>query len=290
MTISLPATWIKKFNLKEGDELEINESGNNLELSASQSEDEEQKAILTPEEVGYFSKNDLTHYYMLGYDEVVIHFKDPNILKDIKDRVPECIGYEIIDQTENKIVVKSISSALENEFDNILRKVFLILKEMAKDTHDALNKKEFERLSQIRELEHINNKFCVFLLRVISKKGYKIYKRSLQAYDLIQNLERIADEYKYICDDYINSKKEINKESLELLNKVNEFYNTFFEMFKKYDPELKSELHNKNKELKQEIEKIILNNDEPILSYHLMKILEKVNNAKGSYLALIIDH
>jgi phosphate uptake regulator/antitoxin component of MazEF toxin-antitoxin module len=287
MTISLPASWIKKFNLKVGDELNIDEVGNKIEISTEKAMGEA-KIVLDAEKLGFFTKNELGHLYFLGYDEVVINFKNKEILAQIKDRLPDLIGYEIIDQTENKITIKSISSGLEGEFDNILRKVFLLLKEMADNIYDALKNSQFQRLRQIREMEGLNNRFTAFLNRIISKKGYKRPDRSLQAYDMIQNLERVADEYKYICDDLADRKTPVDKDVLELLSKINNYYKRLYEIFYKFDPKKKLVIYRERKSLKDKAAEFLKSEKETVLSAHLVSLLEKLYNTAGSYLALSI--
>jgi phosphate uptake regulator len=288
MTISLPASWIKKFSLKEGDELDIEESGNRIEITTAKVTGG-RKAELDASKLGIFTKNDLSHLYILGYDEIIINFKDEGVLKQIKERIPDCIGYEIIDQSEKQITIKSISSALEGEFDNILRKVFLILKEMSENIYEALNKKEFERLKQIRDMESINNKFTSFLLRLLAKKGYSKQNRTLQAYDMVQNLERIADEYKYLCDNLMNSKKPIDKEALALLEEVNNYYSLLYHLYYKFEPEKKASVYKKRKELDDAANNLLKKNKEIVLSHHLISLIEKIYNTAGSYFAIEID-
>jgi len=288
MTISLPASWIKKFNLKEGDELEIDEVGNNINISTEKAMGKN-KAELDASKLGIFTKNDLSHLYMLGYDEVVIHFKDEEVLKQIKERIPDCIGYEIIDQTENKVVIKSISSELEEEFDNILRKVFLLLKDMSENVYDALSKKEFSRLRQIRDLEGLNNKFTSFLIRLLSKKGYKKPNRTSQAYDMVQNLERVADGYKYICDAFADSKKQVDKDVLELLKEINNYYRILYHAYYNFDPEKKKFIYKNRKSLIDKANVFLKKNKEVVLSHQLISLIEKIYNTAGSYFALMLD-
>ena len=288
MTISLPAPWIKRFSLKEGDELNIEEVGSSINITTEKAMGK-RKAELDASELGIFTKNDLSHLYILGYDEIVIHFKNEDVLKQIKERIPDCIGYEIIDQSEKKLVIKSISSGLEEEFDNILRKVFLILKEMSENVLEALSKKEFARLGQIRDMETINNKFTSFLLRLLSRKGYKKQNRTLQAYDMVQNLERVADEYKYICDALVNSKKPVSSEALALLKDINEYYNALYHLYYKFEPEKKVFLYKNRKVLDAKAKGFLKKNKEVVLSHHLISLIEKIYNAAGSYFSIAID-
>jgi len=285
MTISLPSKWIKENNLKEGDELSIEQKGKTIALSSTKIISSSKKEI-DARKLGIFTKNDLSHYYFVGYDELVIHFDNESVLEQVKERVPDCIGYEIIDQTENKVIIKAITNVLENEFDNILRKVFLQLKQMAQDTYDALAKKEYSRLRKIRELETINNRFTSFLQRLLSKHGYKVHERTLQAYDMVQNLERLADEYKYICDSFLNYKESISKEGLNLFKQINEFFVLFYELFYKDNPENRAQLYKERKPLRKKAYDLLYKKKDITLSHHLIALLEKIFNTSGSYLAL----
>jgi phosphate uptake regulator len=288
MTISLPAEWIHKYSLKDGDELELEEIGNRIEITTGKVTGD-RKAEIDSRKFGKFTKRDLSHLYILGYDEITIFFDNEEVLQEIKERLPDCIGYEIIDQTENKIVVKSISSALDEEFDVILRKVFLILKEMSEKIYESMKNKEFSRLKQIRDMETINNKFTSFLLRLLNKKGYKKQNRTLQAYDMIQNLERLADEYKYLCDNYAESKEAVDKKALDLLKEVNDYFHLLYSLHYQNEPAKMVQLHAKRKALTEAAGEMLRKGKESLLNHHMTSLVEKIYNTAGSYLALAIE-
>lgn len=288
MTISLPATWVKKYSLQHGDELQIDETGNALQLSTGNASNKRDIEI-DATQMGDFTKQDLSHLYILGFDQIVITNKTESTIKAVKERITDCIGYEIIDQSEKSITIKSISSELEEEFDNILRKVFLIQKEMGESIYEALSKKEFGRLTQIKDMEEINNKFTSFLLRLLSKKGYKRQDRTLQAYDMIQNLERLSDQYKYLCEDLVNNTDPVDKEALELLKDVNHYFNTFYELHYRYDPAKKDIINKERKVLDKKAKELFNKKKSPIFSHHLVSLVEKIRNAAGSYLAIVVD-
>ena len=59
-------------------------------------------------------------------------------------------------------------------------------------------------------------------------------------YEIVKQLERIADEYKYLCDELSdNGKTALSKEILNLFEEINAFFDTFYRMFYKFDPKLK---------------------------------------------------
>src|SRR3989304_2962991 len=101
---------------------------------------------------------------------------------------------------------------------------------------------------------------------MLCKKGYKKQNRSLQAYDLIQNLERLGDEYKFLCDSLSKRKTAVKKEFVELLREVNEYYNLFYHLFLKFDSEKKTKLTKMKRSLDEKTTKLLGNDKEPVLT------------------------
>src|SRR3989344_5825741 len=230
LTITLPIKWAEKFHIKKGDEINVEESGNSLVISTNKEQSNVKKII--KKEDGKFTKNNLSHLYQLGYDEIEIEISDDKTLKEINERLPNCIGYEIIDQKNNKIYIKSIVTTLESEFDNMLRKSFLVTDEMIKELINLLEKKEFKKINDVRNLENLNNKFTDICIRILNKKGYKIQSRTFQIYEIIKNTERLADEFKYICDslDKVNKDK-FDKSIILDIKLIHGYFKLFQELF-----------------------------------------------------------
>lgn len=289
LTITLPYSWVNKFNLKKGDEIDVSENGSSLIISTETEQSTNKKEVDTTQ-FGYFTKNNLAHLYQLGYDEIEIRYDDENTLKELKEKVNECIGFEIIDQKPNKIFIKSIAQTLDSEFDILLRKCFLITHEMAVNVLEAIKSQQYHKLKEIRHQEFMNNKFTMVCVRILSKRGYKEQKKIMHVHNIIKQLERIADEYKYICDLMYDYDKKVNKQVIEFFEKINQYYYTFYQMFYKFDPKLKEAIYKGRKELKKEGEMLITSNkgNESMLAHYLFTLIDKVNDASGAYFALIL--
>ncbi|MBI2574862.1 phosphate uptake regulator PhoU [Candidatus Woesearchaeota archaeon] len=289
LTITLPSKWVKKFGLNRGDEVNVEESGPELVVSTEQ-ETASQKKVVSVTDYGLFTKNSLSHLYQLGYDEIEIIFNDNKTLEEIKSRLPECIGFEIIDQKENRVFIKSIATTIESEFDTLLRKSFLITNEMAKDMLKALDAGQYEKLREIRNMESLNNKFTDVCIRILSKRGYKVAKRTMQIYDVLKTIERITDEFKYICDLFSGFKGKIDKSLMGLFRESIDYYLAFYSMFYKFDPELKKRIYLERKKLvrKYETQLETSRGAASRFLHHMIEIVEKTYNAAGGYFALML--
>jgi len=94
LTISLPATWVKKFNIKKGDELDIAEHGKELRINLEKEFSPEIKEICVGD-LKRLGKTYLTASYRQGYDEIKIDYNDPqyiSIIQSILSR--ETTGFE----------------------------------------------------------------------------------------------------------------------------------------------------------------------------------------------------
>lgn len=291
LTITLPAKWTVKFGLKKGDELNVEESGPILQISTEHEVASPRKEVSTTA-YGIFTKNNLSHLYQLGYDEIEISFEDSKTLEEIKQRLPDCIGFEIIDQKPNKVYIKSIATTLESEFDTILRRAFLITNEMAKGILEALEKQQYEKLKELRHMEALNNRFTDVCIRILNKKGYKIPKRNMQMYEIIKSIERIADEFKYICDLFIpyEKNKKIEKQFLLFFKEALEYYLAFYSLFYQFDPALKKKIYQERKMLLGKYAAALEKSkgNMALFLHHLMNIVEKTYQGAGGYFALIL--
>ncbi len=289
LTVTLPVKWVDKFNLKKGEEINIEETGDTLLVSTDKSVAISKK-VVSASEYGIFTKNNLSHLYQLGYDDIEVIFEDSKTLEDIRERIPGCIGYEIIDQKANKVFIKSIATTLETEFDTLLRKSFLITNEMAANIIEILEKKQYAKLKELRNMESLNNKFTDVCIRILNKKGYKIPRRTMQMYEIVKNIERIADEFKYVCDLLADHNKPFDKKFLDYFKETVDYYLSFYHMFYKFDSKLKKKLYLERKELvmkyQKEMEKT--KGKETVFLHFLINIIQKTYEGAGGYFALVL--
>ncbi|MEM4247397.1 MAG: AbrB/MazE/SpoVT family DNA-binding domain-containing protein, partial [Candidatus Woesearchaeota archaeon] len=127
--VSLPRKWCLQHGIRKGDEVEVEENGNKIQISTAK------EALLETAKI-HFSNSDtflqrpLMTFYRLGYDQVEITFDDPQVIPRIQDEIERLMGFEIVNQTERSCVVKNVASAMDTEFESILRRIMLMLIEM----------------------------------------------------------------------------------------------------------------------------------------------------------------
>jgi len=229
---TIPSKWIKKHGLRKGDHIEFREVENKLVLSSTAEIYERKTTIHVSSPTIELIWRIIQPCYTSGYDEVKITFSDKKALPHIQRSSAWLIGFEIVETKEDYVILKSISKQLDQEFGTILRRVFLILKEMAKTFQEILNKKDLSRLEEIKSLEFTMSKYTMFLKRIINRTGYK-YPHYM--YAIVSYLELAANHIEYLKRYYTrNPKKRIEKVSVkdfslivELIDKTYDLYYNF---------------------------------------------------------------
>ncbi|MFC1741873.1 AbrB/MazE/SpoVT family DNA-binding domain-containing protein [Nanoarchaeota archaeon] len=284
--VSLPKDWIKSMNVKKGDELDLQVENEKVVVSAdSDSKPELIKVDVTDAELFVFRF--LGAIYKSGYDEVEMRIGDNTSLKDLSRQINAMLpGYEIVDQHGSTCVIKNISKGLESEFDILLRKIFLITRTMANNTLEAIKTKEYSHLSDTLILEETTNRFCNFCERLLNKRGYKNTKKTTFVYNIVWELEKVADQFKYL-NNYILEKKniKISKETIVMFEKVNDLFSTFYELFYKFDQAKVQKIAEGRKTLVAESNRLFASRTtDPKIVHHLENVVQMVFNMTGSYL------
>lgn len=291
LVVSIPHSWAKSHGVKKGDEIDVIDEGRSLSIM-TEGKPEIEKAVIELSKPEKLARRKVSVAYKRGYDELELRYEDPSMIKAVQQELENIMGFEIMDSREHSCVVKNIAGALDEEFDTILRRVFLVTLSMGEDCLDAIKQDQKERLADILFSEKTTNKLTDFCKRILNKKGYKeIFKTNLM-YAIVWELEKVADDYRDICKSITDSKDEkISEDILSLFSETNKFFRSFYEMFYSYDEEKASKFSNKAKDMKTNSEKCLnlaKTNIEKRLAHYLMGIVWKTHEMAGPFYATVL--
>lgn len=146
LMISLPSKWVKKYGIKKGSELDVEENGGSIIVSSKESDSTKSKYI----DLGKLDKivyRMIGALYKGGYDEVRIKFNSPNQLNDLLDVLSRtCPGFEVIEHGKDHLVIKEISKPKAEDFDNVLRRCFLSLISVSEESLNAVKSENKNKL------------------------------------------------------------------------------------------------------------------------------------------------
>jgi len=246
LIVSLPLRWVKKYNVNKGDELEVEEEGSRLIVSTGKGKKlgavEADLSKLDRTSIMYLIRS----LYKLGYDEIKLNFnkqstfhyrleKDRTIISVIHEEVNRLTGVEVIQQKENFCVIKALSDMNFEEFNPVLRRIFLQIIDMSNDMINGAQKQDLMLLKTLEEKHNTITKFLSFCMRLLNQKEYPDHKKTLIMYNTISMLDKLLDILKNSGRNLINLKPRITPKTKELMGKIHEAIVTYYHLFYKFN-------------------------------------------------------
>jgi len=253
LVVSLPSKWAKKYNIRKGDEIELKERGREIIIKTETESGVERIQLDTKGINERVIRWALSGLHKSGYDEIEILYDKPETINIVQELIKDLfVGFVIINQTNAKCLLKSISKDSETEFDVTLRRAFLVTITMGENALELIKNKELSSLKTLLSLEKTNNQLTNFCERLLNKKGYPDHRKTCFFYVITWNLEKICDDYKYICEFLSqpdNKNVVIGKEIINFFWETNNFLKEYYNLFYKLDMNKLSDLGVKRKEL-----------------------------------------
>ncbi len=286
LVISLPTDWVKHWGIKKGGEIDMQEKGPRLIVSTAE------PRLLTKKGIDVSNASERTLRWLLsslhkkGYDEIEVHTENPEhaiiidqLLKDL------FLGFAVVHCSGSQCVVRSLSKELDDQLDVIVRRAFLVTLALAEQTLELTKKKDFGGVQHILDLEKTNNQLTNFCERILNKRGLDDPAKTSFLYVIMWNLEKIADEYKYICG-HLAKKRKIDSKTAELFASVNSLLRKYYELFYGFSIEKLSSLSDEFKSVKDDIEKALPKAEDALILSHLHHIVLKAADFSASTFAL----
>jgi phosphate uptake regulator len=281
LTISLPSKWVKTFGITKGDEVNVEMTKNGLLITAGKEKHHGQKRINVKGLSAVITRS-IAALYKAGYDEIIVEYSTPEELEHIHSTVSTSyIGFEIVEETKTQVTVRKVSEPTNEEFRTIFRRIFHFLLSTAEESYDAATKDDksaYQRL--ILRDKHIN-KLSNFCRRVVNKRGQTEYAQETAIYHIIEQLEKIGDNYKEL-NKHLSAAK-ASKRSLVLYAKVNAMLRDYEDLFFSFSLAKMNRFIMNYKEFFGEIKK---DTDDPVIAYHLQSIVHELFNLSGATMIL----
>ena len=292
LVVSLPIKWARNYGIAKGHEIDIEERGQQIVLSTEQLSSVEKVEIDASKlDADVVRRWLLAALHKSGYDEIEITYDSPAMLKVIRETVDGMlIGFAIVDQSKSKCVIRTVAKGQEKEFDSMLRRTFLVTKSLGESMEEYLERNKLSELPDLLNLEKTNNQLTNFCERILNSKGYHDYRKTNFVYVIVWNLEKICDDYKNICLFLAkpeNSKVKITS-IIGLLKKCNKLFDSYYELFYKFDINKLADLNNDKKIIDDKFFEFLKesNQQEAYVLSLLHQFSIKVSDLSASYIAL----
>lgn len=172
----------------------------------------------------------------------------------------------------------------------------MLLLSMADEALTSVKLNALDHLSKTALLEEPNNRLTTICRRSLNKWGSETYSKIGPLYYIVEELENIADEYKFLCNNLFllkdsSDKSKIRNEVITIFEKVNHVLRLYYEAFYKFDTAKAIEITKMRKEIIKSTHDIIENKKptpaEMYIMHHGITIAERVTDMLGPYLILV---
>ncbi|MFH1592664.1 MAG: AbrB/MazE/SpoVT family DNA-binding domain-containing protein [Candidatus Woesearchaeota archaeon] len=267
-TVTLPINWVKKLNLKSGDEVDVEEQGNSLIINGKESNQhksttldisdftvpmiwrffqpayrqgyDEIKVAFNPDKKNFES---VYHYYTTQFAYTKLGEKRPakpavDMIQELIDRF---IGIEIMDIGKNYCIIKDMTEPTTKEYPNSLRRIFMIISNIFDRVITAIENNEIGDIKICKELHTMDLNadrfidYCCRILNKINDSAPQRKKASIFASLFI--LELLSDEFKYIGVHLAKANKKVS-DILPFGEKVREHFKLYENLFYNFDRDL----------------------------------------------------
>ncbi len=284
--VSLPNDWVKQWGIKKGEEIDMQEKGPRLIVSTAEPRQLRKKGIDVSNATERTLRWLLSSLHKKGYDEIEVHTDNPEHVIIIDQLLKDLfLGFAVVHCSGSQCVVRSLSKELDDQLDVIVRRAFLVTLALAEQSLQMAKSKKFGELQHILDLEKTNNQLTNFCERILNKRGLDDPVKTSFLYVIMWNLEKIADDYKYICEQLAKNRK-ISAETTVVFEKVNGLLRKYYELFYSFKIEKLSELSDEFKKVKEEAEKTLAKSPDAVILSHLHHIALKTADFSASTYAL----
>lgn len=269
-TVTLPIEWVKREGLDKRREVELDVVGSKVVISSNK--EREERVLISGEDYKSNLIKVMQGLYRAGVNEVKFSFADSKLVEDITSIVEKnLIGYEIVEQRKDYIIIKDITKESEEDFMVIFRRIFLLLIEFS-ETQDIVQAKSLD--SNIKRL--IN--YCQ---RILMKRGHTEFAKVPLYYLILDRLEKIKDEFNWLLQITIPQKKNPAE-----LKEINALLRNAYELFYKFEPKKYDSCQYRTYELKNSIKLSAKVDRETI---HLHNLARNMNSLYGDIFTLKFD-
>lgn len=244
LTLTLPIKWVREQQIKAGDEVDVNHSGSELIISKGTPKrgGTVQINVTTATNNSKLLRSLIFGAYRSGADEIEIHFEALELvdrdmgrvktIKYIQDTVNLLIGVSIVEQTKNFCRIKDITGASEEEFDNILRRTFLLILSIGEQSLKAFEEKDKEAFADVPLIYESIRKFTEYCMRLLGKYEYKEHENTGHFYATVICFDDISDAYRHLTKHFATSK--LSPDVIKAFRDLNYFMRAVYEWF--YNP------------------------------------------------------
>lgn len=237
LTITLPRTWTNNLKINAGDEIDVGIDGSTLIISTDKLISYGRKSRDISKLTSILPLILLT-FYRKGYDEIDLRFEKPHTSIIIQNILRDGLtGYHIIDHKKNSCLLRALSDINDMDFNEILRKLFILIKIKLEKITEAILKKDISELQSLIAMSTMPSKMTNFCYRLLSKRNLAESDKISYFQIIVSNLENLDNQLNLLIN--ILSDTSVVLNSVQLFDCIHEFRQLYCDFYAGYyNPDL----------------------------------------------------
>ncbi len=255
--LSLPRKWTKKIGLKKGDEVEIQEKDQSLVIAPSTTVWEAERYAIDISKLHPLINFGLSALFIRGIDELEITSTEPAYIEKLQEKpISQFIGYEIIEQSKNRCLVKDLSGSQTVDYHSLFRRIFLLLISQGEEIIKAVEEQRHD-ISHVVSIDLNINRFCFHCMRMLNKYGYTEYRHTPTMFHLVALMEDLGDTFKDMADHIAKNKVTFTPQQTGVMKRCYQLLKDYQPLFFRFDAQQAALLDSRYRKLQDELEETL---------------------------------
>lgn len=272
--ISIPATWIKKYGIKKGDELDVEEEGTKIIINTKKGASFANRFDRNLTDFETILPRVLANVYKKGYTEIMIKSDNSHLIKKAEEYFNKYfIGFEVVKSDQNSCLIKQVAETSGEEFDNLLKRVFYSILSMQELISTGLKDNNKENLKEAICKDELINNLLALCKHLLNAKKYKNDDNLTYLYCICESLQNIADEHKLLAEYILKSKVRL-KEEIKVYEEENNLFKQFYEVYYQFKVEPFIEASKKARDIRNKLYSFFDKKFEPRVLYSLIRMAD----------------
>lgn len=159
----------------------------------------------------------------------------------------------------------------------------MLLHSMSNGILEAIKNEDSSTIPNLKYMEKTNNRYTGFLRRVLNREGYGNGSNEKVLYCLMEFLEKIADEFKYLCYYFMEDEKRIKKvpkKIISLFERLDKLIEGTYLLYYKYGKDQFKELYEERKLLVKESIELFSSKSgrDCMLAHYIVTITQEISD------------
>lgn len=278
LTISLPKEWTDRFNLKKGDEIDLDEIETRLVINCNNENKKTESRIFNCTNI---DQENIREYiiglYKAGIKDVKLNNIKKDCLEKIKNVVSNSIGWEIIEESKEGLRILDIGSTDEETILKAENQIYWRIENMIEEVIENKSSND-----HVYEIDMEINRLSFFVMRNLSLK-FSAKPETFLRYEKVALLEELGDSIRNY-----NKFSKRDKQEKELLIKFQEIIGKTRTFESKKERQILEEINKEIKTLKKNVSLKDKNNH--IGKVFLRDVFDKFESVVECLIAIRIEN